>query len=328
MAESAPDTANQTSPILIVGSRRSGTTLLHAMLSQHPDLLVHPAEPQFILGLYRRFGRCVHNIPEAVAYVRDHPYRAPTLSPWELESAYGECKHLLLQEFVQRYLLLWGGGEGRQKKPVLKDPYFIRHLDLMFELFPAATFIHIVRDPRANVSSQRARWPEASTWECLRWWRDAVRAGHRLARQQPHRCIELRYEDLITTPEQTLRQLCRFLHVPFLSKLLEFELETISFVSGKEPEAVRFTGLDPTRVAHWQKYLPPLEVRLVESGCHKEMAWYQYEKINPSVSVLTFAIRLLQERVRYQVLASARQGRNALRRMIHFLFHRTYCRSR
>jgi len=325
MEESTPGTARVTSPILIVGARRSGTTLLRAILSQHPDLLVHPAEPQFILDLYRRFGRCVYNVPEAVAYVRDHPHRAPAISSWALENAYRECKQLSLQEFVRRYLWLWVSKERQQKRAVLKDPYFIRHLDLMFELFPAATFIHIVRDPRANVSSQRARWSRATTWECLRWWRDAVRAGHRLARQQPHRCIELRYEDLITTPEQTLRPLCRFLHVPFLSELLEFELETISFVPGKEPEPVRFTRLDPTRLTQWQKYLSPLEVRLVEAGGRKEMAWYQYEATNPPVSLVALAVRLLQERVRYQMRAAARQIRDGLRQMMRFIIHRPHC---
>lgn len=328
MKESASRTAPATSPILIIGGRRSGTTLLRALLNQHPDLLVHPAEPQFILDLYRRFGHCVYNIPEAVAYVRDHPHRAPAISAQALENAYRDCKQLSLQQFVQRYLRLWDGQERPPKRAVLKDPYFIRHLDLMFELFPAATFIHIVRDPRANVSSQRARWPRATTWECLRWWRDAARAGHRLAQQQPHRCIELRYEDLVTSPEQTLRQLCRFLHVPFLSELLEFELDTISFVPGKDPEAVRFTQLDPTRLAQWQKYLSPLEVRLVEAGGRREMAWYHYEAMNPSVATLPFVARLLQERLRYQLRAAARQGRDTLRQINHFLFHQARCRHR
>ena len=227
---------------------------------------------------------------------------------------------------MQRYLRLWAGQEQDQKRPVLKDPYFIRHLDLMFELFPGATFIHIVRDPRANVSSQRARWSRATTWECLRWWRDAAQAGHRLARRQPHRCIELRYEDLVTAPEETLRPLCRFLHIPFLPQLLEFELDTISFIPGQEPEAVRFTRLDPTRLTQWQQYLSPLEVRLVEAGGRREMAWYHYRPTNPPVARLPFVARLLQERARYQMRAAVRQGRDTLRHMNHFLFHQARCR--
>lgn len=315
-------------PILIVGARRSGTTLLRTILSQHPDLLVHPAEPQFILELYRRFGHCIYDVPEAVAYVRDHPYRAPAIDPQALAGAYGDCEQLSLQEFVQRYLQVWCGGEGHEKRPVLKDPYFILHLDLTFELFPGATCIHIVRDPRANVSSQRARWPEASLWECITWWRNAARTGHKVASQEPARCIEIRYEDLVKMPKQTVQRLCRFLHVPFRDELLEFELETISFMPGREPEAVRFTRLDPTRLTQWQKYLSPLEVRLVEEGCHREMRWYQYQRMNPPVAKVTFASRLLQEQVHYQILALARQGRNALRQVMRFLRYRAHCSNR
>lgn len=48
-------------PILVFGCRRSGTTLLRSMLAQHPDLLVHPKEPQFILTLRDRFGEVLRH---------------------------------------------------------------------------------------------------------------------------------------------------------------------------------------------------------------------------------------------------------------------------
>jgi hypothetical protein len=310
---------NLAPPILITGCRRSGTTLLRAMLNQHPALLAHPAEPQFILDLYRRFGRYIYDVPQAVGYVRDHPHRAATITPEALHDVYGNSKQLWLQEFVQRYLSVFSGDERSRKRLVLKDPYFIRHLGLVFDLWPEATVIHVVRDPRANVSSQRARWPKASLWECIMWWREAARVGHNLAGRQPKRCIELRYEDLVRRPEQTLQQLCQFLHLPYTSELLEFELETISFAPGQEPEAVLFRQLDPARLSQWQKYLSPLAIRLIETACSEEMTWYRYKTSGPPLPRRVFTAHLGKERVYYQLLKAGRWGKNRLWQMGRFL---------
>lgn len=306
---------NAARPVVIVGSRRSGTTLLRTMMSQHPNLLVHPDEPQFLLELYHRFGNHITDVPAAATHLLDHPYTPQTLAPEALRASFGEDTSLSLRAFAQRYTRAWGGEALDVQRPVLKHPRLIFHLDLVFELFPDAVVVHLVRDPRANVFSQRSRWPDLSIWECALWWRDAVRAGRALARRQPDVCIELRYEDLVQQPEETSQQLCAFLQVPYTSRLLEFELETRSFRPDGRPQQVRFSRLDATRLARWREHMTPMEVRLVEACCRREMGWWGYEPLQPEVSSWRLVAWIINERARYRLREMARSTRDLLRRV-------------
>ena len=62
------------SPIILLGCRRSGTTLLRKIFSKHPDIITPPDEPQFILGLYQRFGHKINNKFLALEYIKNHKY--------------------------------------------------------------------------------------------------------------------------------------------------------------------------------------------------------------------------------------------------------------
>lgn len=295
--------------ILIVGARRSGTTLLHAMLSQHPDLLVHPEEPQFVLELLQRFGQTVRDVPAALRLIDAHPYRAPAVTRDALERIVGAEGPLPLHRLVQAYLTVWRGDESRDKRPVLKHPRLIFHLDLARELFPASTVVHVVRDPRGNVLSQRARWPDIPILECAAWWRAAVRRGHALALRRPDACIEVVYERLVRDPERTMRELCSFLRLPFTSDLLSFELETQVYSPAAEPRPAAYTRPDASRLGRWRTGLTPTEIRLVERWCRREMPWWGYDPVHPATSALRFWPFYWRERLRNGGRAAARQGR-------------------
>jgi hypothetical protein len=326
MSDAPSMPARALSPILIIGARRSGTTLLRTMLDRHPGLLVHPAEPQFILALYRRFGHCIWDVPAAVALVRDHPYRPANVEPEELARAYAGRGRSSLKAFVERYLALWGGEALAQKRPVLKDPYFIRNLKPILTLFPDAHLVHIVRDPRANVSSQKARWKDAALWECIAWWRQAARAGRALAAERPAAYTQIRFEDLVMEPEETLAALCGRLGLPYVPELLEFELQTVSFRSDRDPEPVRFTAPEPAKLRQWESYLSTTEVALIEATCRREMIRLGYEPVTAGRSALLLAPTYLVERLRFLPKASFRQVRELARGLQHAVKRLLYCR--
>lgn len=142
-----------------------------------------------------------------------------------------------------------------------------------------------------------------------------MRVGQALAAQQPDVCIELRYEDLVQQPEETLQQLCVFLQVPYVSRLLEFELEMRSFQPDGRPQQVRYSQLDATRLTRWQEHLTPMDVRLVEACCKREMDWWGYQPLQPDVSSWQLTVRTINERGRYRLRALARAARGLLRRV-------------
>ena len=302
-------------PVFIFGCRRSGTTLLRSMLEQHPELLVHPKEPQFILTLLSHFGFTLHHKQKAIIELIQHPYLPENIDREALATFLADSNIQTWPDLIRAYLAYWRKDAEAHRQIVLKDPAFTFHLPSLDQLFPEARYIHVVRHPYGNVSSQRARWQDASVWECAVWWKDAVTIGHRLAQAQPERCLEVEYRALVLNPEESLQQVCQFLEIPFTEKLLDFTLETISFSPEEPPEAKRFTGLDPERLERWRKYLTPMDIRLVEHCCKQEMRWWDYEILKPTVDEQAFRQRLWQERVHYMLLRGARFVKQKVRQL-------------
>lgn len=293
-------------PILIIGCRRSGTTLLRTMLFTHPDLLVHPKEPQFILTHLSRYGYTLHHKEKAIAELLKHPYLPETINHSDLATALADPSVQTWADFFLAYLKFWAGENNAHRQIVLKDPAFTFHLDALQIIFPQSRFIHVVRHPYGNVSSQRARWPNASIWECASLWRDAVTIGHQLTVEQPQRCLEIDYQELVLEPEITLKKVCQFLTIPFNEGMLHFSLDTISFTPGQPPKPKRFTGLDPARLERWRSFLTPLDIRLIEQRCKPEMHWWEYKILNPPVELSKLRWRLFLERLHYSLLKNGR----------------------
>lgn len=284
------------------------------MLSRHLELLVHPNEPQYILELYERFGDTIRDRTAALDYVIAHPYLPDTVDREALQRSCGDTSSVHLRELIQCCLHVWGGEALQRKRPVLKDPALTFHLELIHDLFPGAYIVHIVRDPRGNVSSQRARWPDASVWECATWWRDAVRAARTWQQQGKTPYTELKYEDLVLSPEATLQELCQNLNIPYYPEMLDFEFKGNLYAPDAPPKSVRFTTVKPSRVTIWKERLTPIEVRLIEACCQTEMSWWQYKRNAPHVPHLRYVRRYLYERAHYRLLTSARTVKHAIRR--------------
>lgn len=306
---------SQLKPVFIFGCRRSGTTLLRSMLERHPALLVHPKEPQFILSLLDRFGHRLRHKEKAVTALLQHPYLPEGLDHEVMTAKLSDPAIQTWSDFIRAYLVCWSQGQHEQKQIVLKDPAFTFHLASLNQLFPEARYIHVVRHPYGNVSSQRARWQNASVWECAVWWKEAVTIGHKLARAQPDRCLEVEYQALVVHSEETLQQICQFLEIPFIEEMLNFTLETVSFSPNQPPQTKRFAGLDPARLERWRNFLTPQDIRLIEHCCEPEMVWWQYETLKPTVDEQAFRRRLLRERLGYKLLQQARWVKQKVRQV-------------
>jgi hypothetical protein len=100
-----------------------------------------------------------------------------------------------------------------------KTPMYVHHLHVLARAFPRAKFVHVIRDGRDCAASFHRRWHFNPVRTIFRWKR-AVQAGRSQGAQLGVRYCEVRYEQLTTLPEESLRDLCRFLDVPFESEIL------------------------------------------------------------------------------------------------------------
>jgi hypothetical protein len=302
-------------PVIVTGCRRSGTTLLMEMLAQHPDLLVHPKEPQFIREGYARFGDDIRNVPGAVTYLTSHPYCPDNIESARFGAAVQGRSSMTYLEFIHKYLELWGADALLMRRPVLKDPAFIYSLDWINCILPGVQIIHVVRDPRGNISSQLARWNSARLWECLRRWRSAVHAGRRWGASKPDSYFQLHYEELVIHPEASLRGVCRFLHIPYKEGMLQFDLHESQYSPGGENNPVVYHAADPSRLEVWRDQLDDVEVAIIEKQTRGEADYWAFPATITSIPFWQLTSRTLAEQILDAILRSGRWVKASLRHL-------------
>jgi len=209
--------------VLIVGSPRSGTSLLRSILSSSGELCGHPLEPQYILDLYRRFGCTITDVPGAFELLTSHRmFPAGKIDTTILRQALAGRSSMDLSEFLAVcYRVMRGGSD---QTVLLKHPTLILHPELMRRLFRNLRVIQCVRDPRANALSQRTRWPSTNLWTSASRWGESIRTGRRFHKESGTPYLETRYEDLLASPDSTCRTLCDFLQIPFEPAMLALDL--------------------------------------------------------------------------------------------------------
>lgn len=286
--------------VVVAGSPRSGTSLLRTILRSSSALVVHKTEPHYVLELYRQYGRTVTDVEQATAFLLGHDkFPVNDITPDSLQQAFNGQKTLALSEVLRTCFRLLRGATP-EKPLVLKHPAFILHLDLIKELFPDLTVIHLVRDPRANVLSQRTRWPSTNLWDASTKWRNSVRSGRDWQQRAVTPYLEVRYEDLVTTPEPTCRTICDFLQIPFEPSLLAFDHVEREWnpTNPGEGKARHYQGFEQQRIDKWKRHLRAEEVKLVEDRCRQGMEWFGYERMEPVVQLATYLPYYLNERRR------------------------------
>ena len=105
-----------------------------------------------------------------------------------------------------------------------KTPYYIAHIDELWELFPRSKIVHLVRDGRDVVVSQRnIEWLSNNVPKLARdwWWKTTL--CHKVGSVRgPEYFLEVRYEDLVVDTERVLRAICEFLGEAFAPEMMEY----------------------------------------------------------------------------------------------------------
>ena len=141
----------------------------------------------------------------------------------------------------------------------------------IFEWWPEARCIHIVRDPRDNFVSYRRKHSDWSAEFFARNWRRSTRAG--LANRERYgeaRYRILRYEDFVRDPEAAIRDLCAFLGIDDDPSLRRPTRGGKAW-SGNSMFAERFDGISASAVARWRESLAGEELYWLESLAGSEM---------------------------------------------------------
>ncbi len=222
--------SSETRPMpIIVGSPRSGTTLLRFMLDAHPELAI-PPETGFLrlADAWLKSGDVAERVFQDIT---TFPVEAPGWRDFHLstESYRREIEKLEKRNAAEGVRLFYRMYASRFDKPRWgeKTPLYCRCMASIERLLPEAHFIHIVRDGRDVALSLRSRFfsPGHDVETQAGYWRENVES----ARQAGSRCrhyLEVRYEDLLQDTEAILRKICAFIDLTFTRDMLLYYQRT------------------------------------------------------------------------------------------------------
>lgn len=258
-------------PIFIGGVPRSGTTLLRVVLDTHPRIFCGTEL------------RAVHAVANLFAAAQAHSGNV-------LRDSYGVSEQALRDVFAELILSFFQPAWPASGKPRVaeKTPSNVLAFPQLRALFPDSPLVHVIRDVRDVVASRLER-DRASGGAALdtvttararaREWVETMQVG-RWMRADPARARayhEVRYEELVQSPERALEPLFGFLGEPFDPVVLQFH-RVARNVSGTEEwsaDAVR-REIFTSSIGRWRHSLSPAEIEAVVAEAGQTMTALGY----------------------------------------------------
>jgi protein-tyrosine sulfotransferase len=263
-------------PIVLGGCGRSGTTLLRMMLESHRRICCGPES-----SLFRRRAIDADWLADRFGFDRDEVgaiLDAARSRPAFIEAFAGLCMRK--------------AGKARWAE---KTPRNIGRIGEIFRCFPAARFVHVLRDGRDVACSLRThprhrvvdgKLVPTGTWkpiaECARRWVRDIEGSRRWWGDP--RFHTVRYEDLALDPRPVLERLLAFLGEDWDDGMLAHASADSPFRDAtrfaQNPEALG--AVNATSIGRWQRDLDARDRRifkrvagplLVELGYAQDDAW-------------------------------------------------------
>jgi hypothetical protein len=244
---------NLYNPLFLLGTQRSGTTLLTRMLSSHPLLYIQNELPM------------------------DGLFTGPLV------------KENLLRRIVTKISDMHGVSlpieNGHKPMWGWKEPLLTYELDTLERCFPDSKYILIIRDARGVVNSYMDnRWGLGTTayTGALRWQKE-VALQMAFAKKMQGKCLTVRYEDLVQNLPEVLLQLCEYIGIEFSTQMLEFHNQKLDFRVNRE-NINTTKPADQSHIDKWRKELSAREIALVELVANHELEANGYTLEQNSIS--------------------------------------------
>ena len=253
-------------PIFVVGTGRSGTTLLRFMLSAHPRIYItHEASFYVYEALVGRRGTRRDFLDY---YVQTQNFRWLNVDPEVVVGAApdgGAPFTALMRAKAESYgRVRWGD----------KTPSHAACLTRIFRDVPEARVIHIVRDPRGvALSLSRMPWAPGSLYANAAF----VERERRQVEPFKDRVLQVRLEDLLGDARTTMGRILEYVGEPWDDAVLDHprnipdkhDMPPYPWLEGaareRAPQGVPWASLSP------------VEVRMIEGLARRSMAEHGYE---------------------------------------------------
>ena len=260
-------------PVLVLGSPRSGTTLLYDMLLSAGGFAVYLAESNVFNLLAPRFGDFSSRANRErilKAWLGSKLYRASGLEAEQVrQRILRDCRNAgdFLRIVMDEICRLQGVPRWAEN-----SPEGMLYLPLIKQLIPDALVLHIIRDGRDVANSLgQVRYIRPFPWEqrygligCGLYWQWIVQQGRRFGQSLGGDYMEVHFEELLAHPQKTLDQIGRFIDQP-----LDYEtIQRVAYGSVSKPNT-SFRTREPNArfnpVGRWKTSFSAEELERFES---------------------------------------------------------------
>lgn len=208
--------------VFLIGSPRSGSTLLARMLGAHSAIHA-PAEPHLITPLaHLGYHASVEKAPYDPFITRQAMHELVASLPGgeaDYLDALRACSDTLYRRLLE--------ASGRERL-LDKTPAYALVLDFLAKLYPRARYVVLTRQPLAVWSSYVQSFfdgdhevAHAHNPLLERY----VPAIARFLRERPVPLVHVRYEALVRSPDEEMERLCAFLGLPFEPGMIDYGKE-------------------------------------------------------------------------------------------------------
>lgn len=291
-------------PIFIAGCDRSGTTLLGDILGRSRWAVTTP-ESQFIHDLLIQFNLGSFQSPEAAAAWLLSHFRFVS---WGMTLPLRELAQLIaldnpratVENLIHCYVRFAHPDKTGADAWIDHTPDNFKYHAMLKRVFPEARFIHIVRDGRAVCASIKSLdWGPNNAYMASRHWATRLREAMAVEVAEGPNCLRVRFEDLLSDPEDVLHRICNFADLPFDVSLLDGGGMALPEFTRDQHRLIG-KPLDTSRADAWRRQLSRAETRDFESDplAHTFLTRMGYETSfadPPSVPTLRVLSRYCHE---------------------------------
>jgi len=284
--------------LFIVGSSRSGTSLLHSILQQLPMYALYSAEPKILYECRIKYGN-LNNIKARKKFLNDwfrsRQHARSGLSKDVFQKIVVDAKGSyakVLCDFMDRI------AEKKGCNLWIDDtPSNVFCLDAIAGSFPNARVLHIIRDGRAvALSLAKLGWAGIETnnfnkklyYSALKW-EESIQSAKNADKLLPGRYLEIRYEDLVGKTKDCLEEVLKFINVSVSEKDLLDKFSSapdkISKSSLNIPNSAFgdvAAGISTNAAYRWKKTLIKEQIILIENHIRPTLKKLNYPLIGPS----------------------------------------------
>ena len=302
--------ATMIAPIFLLGSHKSGSSLLRSLFDGHRDLFAIPTEIHYFqytghwvdYKLRRSWPKQMNRseliqsltqlVEEKNTFNEDSRYADSILagkldvSRFKncLENSYFETRRELFEAYVAAlHSALTGKPLPEGIRIVEKSVENAECAVQLRQMFPDCYFVHIVRNPYASLVAIRKSKAKGN-YPVLR---DLLLSLHNsyynLYRNETvlDRYLTIRYEDLLTSTESIVQKIADFIGIEFTDILLKPTLMGEPW-GGNSTSGNSFNNISSAPLESWKSQITDLEIRLVNNLLEPVIERFGYERMTPT----------------------------------------------